>query len=89
MVDLVVDGHLVEQHVGSRERHREVDIKKPARWPVFSLVVRFFSNRMHEDNSVKDAGTKAGYFFNSTKNHPYENCSRCKKKSNGSEKNGC
>lgn len=29
MVDLIGDGHLVEQHVGSRERHGEEGIKKP------------------------------------------------------------
>lgn len=33
VVDLVVDGHLIEQHVGSRERHRGGSIKNPARWP--------------------------------------------------------
>lgn len=27
------DGHLVEQHVGSWERHRKGGIKNPARWP--------------------------------------------------------
>nr|VUD31425.1 Uncharacterised protein [Raoultella sp. NCTC 9187] len=33
VVDLVVDGHLGEQHMGSWERHREGSIKNPARWP--------------------------------------------------------